>query len=125
MKYLIPIVIGDNGEDCYRIGFRSMGYDSLGDCLSNSIIPPRPTFPPYPSAPTSPPPTFSKILPYNPGPKDEDNIFEVFVGWLDKGFDYFTGGINRELFRLLFTGWLVFAVWRFIKRWKQRRNREG
>ena len=117
MKQLVPIVIGDDREDCFLGGYEAMGYDSLLDCFSNPTIPPRPTFPPYPSAPTSPPSTFN-FPPYNPGPKDEDNILEVFVGWLDKGFDYFTGGINGELFRLLFTGWLVFAVWRFIKRWK-------
>lgn len=98
--------------------FAAMGYERIGDCQF------RPTFPPLPTIAvpeTLPPFTFP---PYSPKPSPDDNIFQAVVGWIGKGVEYFTGGINGELFRLLFTGLLVVAVWKFIKRWKQRRNRE-
>ena len=88
-------------------------------CLRNTT-----TFPPIskPTIPeTLPPFTFP---PYSPKPSPDDNIFQAVVSWIGKCLEYFTGGINGELFRLLFTGLLVVAVWKFIKRWKQRRNHE-
>lgn len=88
-------------------------------CLRNTT-----TFPPFskPTIPqTLPPVTFP---PYSPKPPSDDNIFQEVVSWIGKGVEYFTGGINGELFRLLFTGLLVVAVWRMINRLKQRRNRE-